>query len=135
MALGESHRVHPISQTIGCPGKLPVLATSLVHTISSPFSAYRRGRRKRLCSPQPLKINDASRVSGEHRVPIRHSAPSGLQHRCRTQGERLSYEGRASWPAGLVFQLPLDLDITRNFGGDGWVLRDCSGPLEGGGVP
>jgi hypothetical protein len=90
---------------------------------------------KLLCSPAGVKINDASRVSGEHRVPAGHSAPSALQHRCRTQGDRLSYEGRASWPAGLVFQLPLDLDIARNLGGDGWVLRDFSGPLEGGGVP
>jgi len=68
-------------------------------------------------------------------VPTRQSALSALQHRCRTQGDRLSYKGRASWPAGLVFQRPMDLDIARKLGGDGWVLRDFSGPLEGDVVP
>ena len=77
------------------------------------------------------------RIQGARRASGADSSqrPSALQHRCRTQGDRLSYEDRASWPAGLVFQQPLDLDIARNLGGDGWVLRDVSGPLEGGGVP
>jgi len=99
------------------------------------ISACRRGRRIVVVSPAAVK--DHRRIQGlrEHRVPTRHNAPSALQHRCRTQGERLSYEGRASWPAGLVFQLPMDLDIARNLGGDGWVLKNVSGPLEGDDVP
>jgi hypothetical protein len=38
-------------------------------------------------------------------------------------------------PRGSSFQLPMDLDIARNLGGDGGVLRDVSAPLEGGRVP
>ena len=60
-------------------------------------------------------------------MPTGHGAPSAFTASVPYQGERLSYEGRASWPAGLVFQLPLDLDIARHLGGDGGELRDFSG--------